>query len=423
MRVPSILSAVILLAWVGFSVGEEVAPPIAAPAPTGSAGSATPSGLDLLIKQLSSPDWRVREAAQTSLIAVGDDALKPMQQLATSSTDPAVRQGAQAVVRGIELARALQPTLVTLKFKTAPAKQVYDALSAQAGAPWIVSPPDLFQTKSIDPLTIDVKHVPLWQVINQLADQTDLMVDVGTLEMKLGEARHHGRRQRDPVSISGPFLVTADYHTATRSVDRLQVFVDPRIPLLSYQMGAEIDDAADPQPQNLQGLVRRPRQRDPIIGNFRPAMGNSFSVRLDSAEPAARLRGTIRAVVATREETIQFNGIAQPKHIEKKLGPRQVVVDVTCPKPDRWEVRVTASNTDPPTPGTVEMRTKVLNAAGEIMVPDGQGSQGSREQIEFHMGLPAPPPIGAAGPPDKLILTFPLEAQEVQIPFEFEFAK
>src|ERR1043165_6661521 len=75
----------------------------------------TPSaGLDALIKQLADHDWKVRDAAQTLIVHMGNDAAKAMQELAATSTNPEVRQRPQEILQQIAVNDFTKPSLVTL---------------------------------------------------------------------------------------------------------------------------------------------------------------------------------------------------------------------------------------------------------------------------------------------------------------------
>jgi len=408
MRISSCLLVIVLVAVAGVALAEDAAQTSAPSA------SVAPAALDSLVVQLSSSDWQVREAAKTSIVALGDAALKPMQQLAATSTDPEMRERAQAVVRGLELARSMKPTRVSLHFKQAAAKDVYDALSAQGGAPWIVDAGGLLNPQASNPVTTDLDNIPFWEAVNQLADQTDLIADARNSEMVLGPVHHPGGR-RDPISISGPYMVTAYREAVTGNIRQLTVLVDPRVTLLSCATEFRVDEVIPAGGRPAWVIDQNPT----LMRQLQRSETNGIAVQIIFPLPLSYLRGTVQALIATRVQTLELNQIAQVKHVEKKLGTRKVVVDVNTAKPDQWTVHVTATNTDPPTPGAVEMRIKVFDAAGNRIRPGGgQGGGYGPDGIAWDVGLVPQP---NAGPADKLVLVFPLETQEVQIPFEFKF--
>ena len=83
------------------------------------AQSTRPANLDALIKQLASDDWKVRDAAQTLIVQMGDAATKPMEEVAASSSDPEVQQRARDIIRQIAVADFTKPSLVTLRIVAA----------------------------------------------------------------------------------------------------------------------------------------------------------------------------------------------------------------------------------------------------------------------------------------------------------------
>src|SRR5690349_6407918 len=57
------------------------------------------AGLEKLIEQLGSGDWKVRDAAQTVIIALGASVRDRISQVAKDTDDPEVRQRAQDILQ------------------------------------------------------------------------------------------------------------------------------------------------------------------------------------------------------------------------------------------------------------------------------------------------------------------------------------
>src|SRR4051812_28033025 len=85
---------------------------LAAPATTQST-----SEVDTLIHQLSSDNWRQRQAAQERLVVLGDEAREPLARAAKEGADDETRSRAESALAQIDENQAIGPSIITLHLK------------------------------------------------------------------------------------------------------------------------------------------------------------------------------------------------------------------------------------------------------------------------------------------------------------------
>src|SRR5439155_23462422 len=112
--------------------------------------------IEAAIQGLASDSWKERNKAQETLVSFGEMALPRLRQLAQRAEDEEVRTRAGAAVRSIEENAVTGPTTLTLKFKDAKPKEVFDEIAKQAHCEFAAFPPDLWtQNKNPPSLNLD----------------------------------------------------------------------------------------------------------------------------------------------------------------------------------------------------------------------------------------------------------------------------
>ena len=307
-----------------------------------------------------------------------------------------------------------RPSLVTLSFKDALAKDVYESLYAQANAKLVTWPDHLFDHWEKRLVTINLDKVPFWHAIDALEAQTGLTVEDIGQQMVLKEA--HRAAAKGPVSITGPFMVVGENWGEPETIHRLKVFVEPRIRVLGHDRDATIEEATDDRGQR----INIARQRRESFDDF--SVGNAFDVDVDELQDrkVKFLRGSVRAVILAREDKVEFEGIARANNVEKKLNGRRFLINAINPEQGDWFVTVIAYNTDPPTAGLGQMRATMIDANGIALHSVGRGATGHPDRIQFTLSFTQGPDCGL---PAKLVMEFPVETKEIKIPFEFGEAR
>lgn len=357
-----------------------------------------PVELESLITQLGASDWKLREAAQTLIVAVGEPAVARMKQVAAESTEPEVQERAHEILRQIAARTHTRPSLVTLRFKEAPARQVYESLYAQAGAKLVAWPDNLFEREAIAPVTIDLDKVPFWRAIDALEAQTGLTMTDRARDMALARADMHQRGGQ--VYISGPFRVVADDFGAGM-IHRLTVFVEPRLRVLGHAHEPELDGADNDMRRGF---------RDHMMSG-----GNAFDVHISGGGRREKLRGTIRATIMSREQKVEIDDIATANNVEKKVDGMRFMVNAMEAEPGDWVITLIAYKNDP-AGALQQLKATLLDEQGHELSLGGHGSSGSEKRVAFQMNFLQ---RAGCGEPKKMILQIPLQTEEIKIPFEF----
>lgn len=413
MSIARIIVAFAVCTLLGARLAAE--PPTAAGRPV-----SRPAEFDALAEQLGSPDAKTRDAAQAKIVKLGDAAVKPVEKLAAKAEDAEVKLRGGAILRQIA-AGAFKPTLVTLKFNKARAADVYAELLKQANAQFETEP-GLFDqgarpgAEAIPRVTIDVKDVPFWTAFLRLEKRTGVALQQfgGRVELTDGWDGAGGGL-RVETFVSGPFLVVAD-HSFRRAIRTLTVYSDPRIRVLSHATYPTIIEALDADGAPIgAGPAIPARDRDRMES---PPFGvNGFDV--DLMQPVPRLgwvRGTVRAVLAVDEQVVEIPDIMKANNVERIVDGRRFLPLVMLGAVGNWSLTLTVEKVAPNVVGWEKTRIELLDAKDNPLTMRNQSETGDDQSIVFKRSFTQGPNVG---PPAKLRLTFPTNAREVDIPFEF----
>jgi hypothetical protein len=130
-----------------------------------------------LVRELGSPAFRDREAAQAGLLAIGGPAL-PAVSKAVASADPEVARRARGLVKDIgfklDCARLLAGTPVSLDFTDAPLPVVLTSLSKQSG--YALGVAKAVQDLESVKVTVHTGDVSFWQAVEAVGKAAGLTV-------------------------------------------------------------------------------------------------------------------------------------------------------------------------------------------------------------------------------------------------------
>ena len=365
-------------------------------------------------------------------------------------------------VTAVEVGRRIGgPTLVTLQFKDAPVRDVYDALARQAGIEWREA--EMIWGKRLPPLTVDIKGQPFWTALNTLEEKTGigLVRWVGEPGYWLGFRRENGSRTllSGVSDASGPFLLLARQIERAEAYSQplgtgaagpqgrstlqigLSLFVDPKLRIGrvgSLRLNEAVDD-------DLQSLVAEGSPRElPIYGSSTIPLEATLGFLLPPrrGRRIARLTGAIRLVALTKSEKweIPVTGTASPKPVSKVLpdpaGDRSFTLTALRPEGGNSGYDVELEYTVPRTLiADAPFPIEVSDVFAALRLLDAQGRQwrrsggsvnggGNGTQMRYrYFGtfVRGSRAVGDAAPgePAKLIWDIPVEYQEVAVPFEF----
>lgn len=378
---------------------------------------------DALAKQLGSKDWKERDGAEKRIVKMGEGAVAHIEALAKTSPDPEVQQRARAILRQSAMASITEPTLVTLKFKDAPAGEVYADLFKQAGAQIELWPPNLFAggARPIPAVTIDLYKVPFWEAISKLEAQTGLFPRRMGDEVRLIERRMGGvnKGKKPDVCVTGPFMVTTN--DAFAMLTEINVFVEPRVRVIGHSAEPKIEEVTDQNgnPVVLGGLGRAGRMPQQMVAPIAsgPLGGSAFSVRLPrTIPPGGSVRGSLNVSVMTEDQTIEIADVAKASNVDRVIDGRRILLSTTKVEPSDWYIILAVYDTNPPTPGLSGMHLDILDTNGRPLKFGGmRGMSTSSKAFVFCNACVQGP---NDGPPATLRMVLPKKSREIDVPFE-----
>jgi hypothetical protein len=382
--------------------------------------------LGAVVKQLGAKDWREREAAHDRLVMLGERAVPRLDELGTKLPDPAAKERLRQVVGEIN-ASLVKPSLVSLKFKDAPAKDVYAELFKQAKVTIEPSDRHTFEQRSAvrgilirprpveQPLlaTIDAKNVSFWDAMVTLEKQTGLFVGRSGVGMCLSD-EESGRGDVKKSFVVGAFVVIPE-GLFRGGIDELHVFVDPRVPILGHAMDPMVAVAVDAKGNLIPPGAFGARQAG--APELLDSTDRAFDLSLPMAVPHdGFVRGTIGVNVATDEQTVEIDGLDGAKAINKRVDGRRYLVTTKALKPGEWSIWVSVFNVDAGKPALDGTRLEVVDAGGAILTPEWNGGAGTGDEVSVNMKVKAQ---RIADPPAKLRVTVTTAVKQIDVPFKF----
>lgn len=418
------------------------------------AANDTGATIEAQIAQLSSDDWRVRQSAMEKLVALGDDALPRLNQLANATSDGEVRTRAAAAINQIEDNRLVGMTLVTLNLHDVPPAQAYAELARQARGPLLTDPANLLSQKNLKPVSLIGDHQPLWKMLQSLAAQCDLEVTGITQrnrEIGLGLARGNADWQDKPIMLSGPLLIRADQllriSTARlRSHDVIQefnialtVFAEPKLKVMDYSGTVKLLEVVDDKGNSLIPPGGEVTPNVETFGNQREGTTSRWEIGATLHYPKgvgtkiAVFRGTTAVQVRTRSATLDIP-LMQARNLKRTVGGLRMVVKAA--DTNRCDFTIFRDGRNDAEWYGVRMQV----SAGEAVLQDDKGRVVARSQngveaddspdgqrmevrVRFARDLfddgtkeSKKPGFSEAS---RLIWEFPTEVRELSVPFEF----
>lgn len=414
--------------------------------------------VDVLISQLSSADWRTRQAALEKLVARGEDALPHLQREAGRTHDVEVRSRAQAAIARIEENRLVGASPITVNWNNSSALTAVSELAAQARAPLPTEPVNLL-AKTTKRVSLQADHRPFWDVMLQLCRQTALApapINRHNRDIGLGLLRDEGNEWGEKLlTTSGPLLIRADRLISDRAIlfktpndttrelsISMTIFAEPKLRVLDYSGSLRLDEVVDvhgnslipPDDGDLASNVD-------VFGNGRGSNTSSWEVGATLRYPKgagnnnriARFRASTTLIVQTQSATLELP-LPSPKHVNRTVDGLRVTVknldagrcDLTIHRDGRNEAEWNA--------------VRMQMFAGEAQLLDDKGQTVARSQsgleadespdnqrmeLRLRFGRDGVeesrerPSKKLSAEAVKMVWEFPTQTRELVVPFEF----
>jgi hypothetical protein len=200
-----------LIAAAGIDAKAQIlAPPAAKAAPSSKPEDKPDPGVEQLIKDLGSEDYRAREKAGRDLIAKGEKILPNLRAALASTDNPEVHRRLLVMVRKIDYDRLVAPKLITLSLKNKTVKEVLAEITRQTGykIEYAGGEGPGGSGSTATKHDFELNNVPFWQAMDKVASTAgcDVANDNGdeTLRVYIQEDSANPY-----VSYAGPFRFVA----------------------------------------------------------------------------------------------------------------------------------------------------------------------------------------------------------------------
>ncbi len=422
----------------GASAGPVVTPavpPAKMPAPV-----ATPAQIQRWIHQLASDQDHVCHVAAQKLLSAGDAAVPAMKEALNGLTTPKMRRLLRQDLDRIANMDFLRGPLITLNAHNMSAKRAFKLICKQAGI-------NVFHQQIIPKVTLRVKNAPFWQVMQQMAELTNISPSMyfnpGT-GIQLG--KNGVLSKGDFASFDGAFAVVAQ----SISYNHTLVFSPPnQPPTTTFNMmlclltipgktgpiqpqQSVIRKAVDNRGNSL--LLATPNTGQMWYGNSMAAAVTNFSINLAWPKQAGtrikELKGYVPVQVSYHHRMLNlkikakgsaheiFSGVrVSTGNLRQVNGLWQFTVTITVPS--------SINNTLTPAQQFIVNQLQNFNAfnnsgpirtaTGTVLNPNGWQSSGSYQQ-----GYVSTIPVQAGGKPAKLVMPVYTRTRLVKVPFDLK---
>lgn len=414
---------------------------------------AEPATIDQLITQLSSRDFRVREAASLAL-AERDLAALPALLKARQQGDPEVRRRLDELIPVLERKAALTPKRITLHMTSRPLKDAFAELTRQTGYK-IESWPNgaRFNDNDRTVYTFHMNKVTFWEAMDQLCSAGGMILQQNYWGDE--SLRVYAQDSYVPFSCNnGPFRVVATGFTYGRNnqfgqIARnpgayvanggneylqlgLTIMVEPKLPILRAGQ-VRVVTAEDEErhsmvpPQNSQSGEANYR-RYYGGGGFRSYVHSiqaSFSMPSKNARTMKYLQGTIPVTLLSEQKpSLVTDRFLTSKGKKVKIGGTTFhITDVTEQPGKQYQFSISVSeenkgnSNDYTQAQTLQQRLEVQDDKGNkrpMFASSMSYSGPGNAQIQFTL-QPAPPGVGNPA----RIVYYAWETLEHEVEFEF----
>jgi hypothetical protein len=400
--------------------------------------------IDAAIKALASDSWKERNKAQETLVSFGEMALPRLRHLAQRGEDEEVRTRAGAAARSIEENAVTGASVLTLKFKDAKPKEVFDEIAKQAHCEFATFPPDLWnQNKNPPAITLDLERVNFWTAFKDVCQKTGIYPQQNGNDRRMTLQQSPGTNfWNGPSVVSGPFLIVANRIYRSNSVDltnpgnavqhdcnmALYAFSEPKIKVIQSSYYVQVEEAVDEKGNSLMSNDR-----------FYTSMNSgqqwmwNLNAHLNYPENAGkkitRFKGSMKFLIQTRSDTLDVPDILTVKNLTKTVARRRMLVkQCTKQNGEQFELQMTLyrdglSQADWDAVQNPGYSVHLFDKDGHMLMSNGWGTNGSDREMNYNWTFSKNawgPQQGKIGDPHRLVWEIPVETREMNVTFEFK---
>jgi hypothetical protein len=378
------------------------------------------------------------------LVDLGTAAEPRLRELLEAPLDSQTRLGIQGVLAQMAADRKLGPTLVTVRAKAVPPKDVFADLSRQIHLPIGPQNESLWGQREWPPVTLDLVDRPFWDALRQAcaaAGVRPLFAGGDDEPRRIVLAVDVTGEMKSPSCLTGAFMVMATGVTRRPTFDApppaagavpttdanltLTFFADPRWRILNHPDDARIEQATD---ANGRPLPKPEPMKLPIY----KASSSTWSMSTvltklpagADGDTLKRLRGSFKITLLDQSDPIVVDNILAARGVVRRSGRQSILVQEVIRNGDQYRVRLVVGRN-----GLTPQSWRQEREAEGVVLMDAKGRPWARagnsaeiqddgEQAAYDLnyiagGDPEPP-----GPPARLVCQIPLEPRELVVPFE-----
>lgn len=403
----------------------------------------------ILVEQLGSPEYRVREQAGRDLSALGARALPTMKRAFAETDEPEIERRLEVLVKKIEYDRLIKPTRITYQAKNATVTQLIEVIFKQSGYRLAgVIPAEAAKIK----MSVEWKDTPFWEALDAACETAGIIssLDENATPEVNGDGFSgimlYGNDTYNPyIAYGGPFRCVATNISMNRNMQlsglprralaprqseylnfNFQLMSEPKNPMLGFQPPI-ITKAVDEGGHDLAistGAEYRSYYTPNMYRSHNQYVGLNLGTPNRSANSIKELRGKIIVLLLsdTRPELIVEKILTVKK---KTFVSRTTELFIESVSESEGSVTITLNAKQlQPNPedyswaNTVYQRLEVQDTKGVKFTPTSTNNQ-NQAPGTISMTVTFSPPEGKkAGKPSTLVL---VEWIAVQKEIEFAF--
>lgn len=391
-----------------------------------------PSDLGGIFRQLSDPNWRLRDNAVVKLLELGDSIESQLVDFARNTESAEARERIVRIQAKLVDRHRLDPTLITLNVEKMIPKDVFAAISRKGHFPIMARRESLWEDRPFDLLDLNLVDRPYWEAVKIVCERSKLKPvfeggDAGAARITL--VPDQTGDMSSPHTVAGSFLVVLNTLTrdgfgekdANADVDLgLTFYADPKWRVLHHPQQTDLLEvlAADgkalpvPKPMTMQVF----RSSSPIWS----MRGTLPGVPVQTAT-LARIAGQFKIELLEMAPAVEVpNILAVNSKLCKTAGQFLQITNVH-PEGPLVHVRATLTRIGL---DDAEWRLQqeidgitLIATTGKAMDRSGVETQVDGNQLTIDLSYDA---SGQAA--DKLVWQMPLKTREVKVQFEFKNA-
>ena len=397
----------------------------------------------ILIEQLGSPEYRVREQAGRDLSALGARALPAMKRAFAETDEPEIERRLEVLVKKIEYDRLIKPTRITYQAKNATITQLIEVIIKQSG--YRLSngvPAEAAKVK----MSVEWKDTPFWEALDAACEMAGIIATPDENEDGFSGLSLYGNDTYNPyIAYSGPFRCVATNIGMNRNMQlsglprralaprqseylnfNFQLMSEPKNPILGFHppiITKAIDDSGHDIAIST-GDEHRSYYTPNMYRSHNQYIGLNLGTPSRNANSIKELRGkmTVMLLSDTRPE-ITVEKILTVKKKTFVSRTMELIVESVSESGDSVTIILSAKQLHPNPEdyswaNTVYQRLEVHDAKGIKFTPTSTNNQNQAPGAVSMTVTFSPPEGKKAGKPSTLML---VEWISVQKEIEFAF--